>query len=111
MGAFVAVASTRQAPPGRSVAVMLDGLSIAIFNLGDEIVAVENKCPHQGAPLAGSPILGRTRVRCALHGWVFDLKGDEENDGLARYPTRVLDDGTIEVSATKIAFENLEFRE
>jgi hypothetical protein len=32
-----------------------------------------------------------------LHGWMFDLRGDEEEDGLKRYPVRQLEDGAIEV--------------
>ncbi len=94
---YVAVAAARQIPVGRSIGVTVAGQSIALFNMGDEIVAVENSCPHQGAPLAGSPILGKSRVRCALHGWLFDLKGCEDDDGLKRYPARLTDDGTIEV--------------
>ncbi len=94
---YVAVSTARQIPVGRSIGVTVAGRSIALFNMGEEIVAVENRCPHQGAPLAGSPILGKSRVRCALHGWIFDLKGCEDDDGLKRYPARFAGDGTIEV--------------
>jgi nitrite reductase/ring-hydroxylating ferredoxin subunit len=95
---FQRVARAEQVPPGRSVGVTVCGQPVAIFNLGDELIAVENRCPHQGAPLAGSPILGKSRVRCMLHGWLFDLRGSEEDDGLKRYPVRKLDDGAIEVA-------------
>jgi 3-phenylpropionate/trans-cinnamate dioxygenase ferredoxin subunit len=94
---FQPVARVQQVPPGRSVGVTVCGQPVAIFNLGDELIAVENRCPHQGAPLAGSPIVGKSRVRCMLHGWLFDLRGSEEDDGLKRYPVRQLEDGAIEV--------------
>ncbi len=94
---FEAAARADQIPPGRAVGVTVCGQPVAIFNLGDEFIAVENRCPHQGAPLSGSPILGKSRVRCMLHGWMFDLRGNEEDDGLKRYPVRHLDDGSIEI--------------
>ena len=37
---------------GRSVRV--NEREIAIFNLGDRFIAVENQCPHRGGPLAGA---------------------------------------------------------
>jgi nitrite reductase (NADH) small subunit len=49
---------------GRSVKV--GGHDLAIFNLGDRFVAVENRCPHRGGPLADG-ILSGTTVVCPLH--------------------------------------------
>ena len=87
--AFVEVASAEDIPPGRSFGYQVAGVPIALFNLEGEFIAVENRCPHQGAPLAGSPILSQGRVRCMLHGWLFKLRGCEEDDELKRYPTKV----------------------
>jgi nitrite reductase (NADH) small subunit len=42
--------------------------SIALFNLGKRFVAVENRCPHGGGPLADG-IVGGTTVTCPLHNW------------------------------------------
>ena len=78
--AFVEVASAEDIPPGRSFGYQVAGVPIALFNLEGEFIAVENRCPHQGAPLAGSPILSQGRVRCMLHGWLFKLRGGEEDD-------------------------------
>jgi nitrite reductase (NADH) small subunit len=55
---------------GRSVA--LDGVEIALFNLGDRFAAVQNECPHQGGPLCDGIVSGATVV-CPLHNWRFDL--------------------------------------
>jgi nitrite reductase (NADH) small subunit len=55
---------------GRSVHVV--GHSIAIFNLGDRFLAVENRCPHRGGPLADG-ILAEGAVVCPLHAWKVDL--------------------------------------
>jgi len=45
--------------------VRLGGRDIAIFNLGDRFLAVDNRCPHKGGPLsrASSPAR-RSSVRC-----------------------------------------------
>ena len=52
--------------------VKLDGRDIAIFNLGDRFVAIDNECPHQGGPLCDGIVSGTTVV-CPLHGWKIDL--------------------------------------
>ena len=46
----------------------LGSRSIALFNLGERFVAVENRCPHGGGPLADG-IVGGTTVTCPLHNW------------------------------------------
>jgi nitrite reductase (NADH) small subunit len=55
---------------GRSVQV--SGHDLAIFNLGDRFLAVENRCPHRGGPLADGIVSGHTVV-CPLHAWKVDL--------------------------------------
>ena len=55
---------------GRSVQV--GGHNLAIFNLGDRFLAVENSCPHRGGPLADGIVSGSTVV-CPLHAWKIDL--------------------------------------
>jgi len=51
---------------GRAVALG-DG-EIAIFNLGDRFVAVDNACPHRGGPLCDGIVSGAS-VTCPLHGY------------------------------------------
>jgi len=59
---------------GRSVQVA--GHTIAIFNLGDRFLAVENNCPHRGGPLSDGIVSGRTVV-CPLHAWKIDLESGQ----------------------------------
>jgi nitrite reductase (NADH) small subunit len=59
---------------GRSVQVA--GHEIALFNLGDRFLAVENSCPHRGGPLSDGIVSGRTVV-CPLHGWKIDLESGQ----------------------------------
>jgi nitrite reductase (NADH) small subunit len=56
---------------GRSVKVGVR--DIAVFNLGDRFLAVDNRCPHNGGPLADGIVSGTTVV-CPLHAWKIDLE-------------------------------------
>jgi len=56
---------------GRSVRI--GDNEIAIFNLGDRYVAVDNACPHRGGPLSDGIVSGDTVV-CPLHGWKMSLE-------------------------------------
>jgi nitrite reductase (NADH) small subunit len=70
---------------------------LAIFNLGDRFVAVENRCPHEGGPLADGIVSG-CAVVCPLHAWRVRLdSGHVDRPGGAacvrRFATRV--DGDV----------------
>ena len=50
---------------------------IAVFRtLGDEVFAVDDRCPHKGGPLSQGIVHGRS-VTCPLHNWVIDLASGE----------------------------------
>ena len=79
---------------GRSVTI--GGDEIAIFNLGDRFVAVDNVCPHRGGPLCDGIVSGASVV-CPLHGYKICLEtGKVLKPDLAvcvdTYPVRVEDD-------------------
>jgi nitrite reductase [NAD(P)H] small subunit len=59
-------------PPREGRSVAINGLELAIFNLQDRFVTIENQCPHKGGPLCDGIVSGTTVV-CPLHGWRFDL--------------------------------------
>ncbi len=87
---------------GRSVRLGDD--EIAIFNLGDRYVAVDNSCPHRGGPLCDGIISGDTVV-CPLHGWRISLDTGEvlKPDVCVKvgtYPVSV-EDGVIRVLYSK----------
>jgi nitrite reductase (NADH) small subunit len=56
--------------------VQLGSASIAIFNTGQGFLAVENRCPHGGGPLADG-IVGGATVTCPLHNWRICLESGE----------------------------------
>jgi nitrite reductase (NADH) small subunit len=53
--------------------VVIGNRSIAVFNLGARFLAVDNRCPHRGGPLADGIVTG-DNVVCPLHGWKIDLQ-------------------------------------
>jgi nitrite reductase (NADH) small subunit len=76
-------------PSGAAKIVPFGNLSIGIFKLNDGYYALLNVCPHKGAALCEGPICGTTKmtdktefvyeragelVRCAWHGWEFDIR-------------------------------------
>jgi nitrite reductase (NADH) small subunit len=69
---WVRVTGTDTIPLLEGRAVDLGGLEIALFNLGERYLAVENRCPHQGGPLADGIVAGGTVV-CPLHAWKIRL--------------------------------------
>ena len=73
-GKLVAVARAEELPDGRGATVELEGgRELALYNVAGRFYAVENFCPHKGAPLAEGNLCGHT-VECDWHGWRFDVR-------------------------------------
>lgn len=48
-------------------------VDIAVFRTaGDDVFALEDRCPHKGGPLSQGIVHGR-KVTCPLHGWNIEL--------------------------------------
>lgn len=65
---WIRITSVQNIPVREGRAVKIGGREIAVFNLGDRIAAIENRCPHSGGPLCDGIVSGTTVV-CPLHGW------------------------------------------
>ena len=64
-------------PPSACISYELpDGSDLAIYNVDGEFYAIENSCPHRGAPLTEGVLCGHI-VECGLHGWQFDVRSGE----------------------------------
>ena len=73
-GELVTVGRVEDVPEGRGATVELkSGAQLALFHVAGSFYAVENTCPHRGAPLADGNLCGTT-VECDWHGWRFDLR-------------------------------------
>ncbi|MBW0102414.1 Rieske (2Fe-2S) protein [Pseudonocardia sp. KRD291] len=104
------VCATEDLPPGSRVVVSVDRIEIGVFNIGGELVAIRNRCPHAGAPMCDGLLTGTVVsdgpqqrrwahdgeiLRCPWHGWEFKLpEGRSLVDPpylLSTYEVRVLD--------------------
>ncbi|HEX5709383.1 MAG TPA: non-heme iron oxygenase ferredoxin subunit [Pyrinomonadaceae bacterium] len=73
-GELVTVGRVEDVPEGRGATVELNGgKELALYHTGGRFYAVENFCPHRGAPLADGELIGES-VTCDWHGWRFDLR-------------------------------------
>jgi nitrite reductase (NADH) small subunit len=70
---WIRTARCEDIPLREARSVRLGGRDIAIFNLGDRFLAVDNRCPHKGGPLAEGIVSGATVV-CPLHAWKVNLE-------------------------------------
>lgn len=66
---------------------------VAIFRTaGDEVFALDDRCPHKGGPLSEGIVHG-AQVTCPLHNWVFDLSTGQaqgaDTGQVTTYPVRV----------------------
>jgi nitrite reductase/ring-hydroxylating ferredoxin subunit len=102
MGRHV-VATTSEIAPGGNKVVTLEGREIVVFHVNGRFFALLNRCPHEGAPLARAACVAhlssdepgqfkRTRVgevlRCAWHGWEFDMRTGQSYCDPARVRVR-----------------------
>jgi nitrite reductase (NADH) small subunit len=104
---WIRIATTDSFPRREGRAVAVGGRELAIFNLGDRFLAVENRCPHQGGPLADGIVSGCTVV-CPLHAWKVRLDtGTVDRPAAAdacvhTFSTRV-EDGIVMVQLPAVA--------
>lgn len=83
-------------------AVEVDGTTIALFFIRGRVYALDDTCIHEQRQLSkGAVLFGK--VVCPGHQWKFDPETGlpEGQEGCQpTYPTRVTDDGTVEVCLT-----------
>ena len=67
---------------------------VALFRVGERVFAVDNRCPHEGYPLAEGKVDDACALTCNWHNWKFRLEDGEcllGGDHLRAYPARVED--------------------
>src|SRR5690242_2285780 len=81
---------------GRVRSVTVDGRTVALARCGAGLGALENRCPHQGAPL-GEGSIENGWLRCPWHGYDYNpLTGQPPegfSDGVAAYEVDERADG------------------
>lgn len=104
MGSYQPVCRIEQLPDGQGRAFVVNDQVIGLFRIGDEVHALDDRCPHAGASLSRGYVEGDV-VRCRIHHWGFRLCDgvyvDENRPSCnARsIPVRVVD-GQVEVAVS-----------
>ncbi len=94
---WIRIASRDSIPLREGRAASIGDRDIALFNLGDRFLAVDNRCPHRGGPLADG-IVAADAVVCPLHAWKICLESGsvrrpaDAADCIRTYPTKVESD-------------------
>ena len=98
-GQVVTVGRVDDVPEGRGATVeLLNGTELALYNTGGQFYAIENFCPHKGAPLADGRLSGHT-IECDWHGWRFDVRTGEclnTSSAVETYEV-IIEDGWIKI--------------
>ncbi len=102
MSSWLDVASTAELTPGTRRVVDMDGVAVAVFNLGGEYFAIQDICPHDGGELANGELEGEVIV-CPRHGARFSIKtgtvlGPPAYEDIRTFQVRVAD-GRVQVMA------------
>jgi toluene monooxygenase system ferredoxin subunit len=83
---------------GDMTSVTVEGENVLLINVGGQVRAYANTCPHQAGPLDEGDFDGETLI-CARHLWEFDADTgcgiNPDNARLTVFGCKVVDDGTI----------------
>lgn len=97
---YTRVGQVGEVPEGEGRPFEVEGRMIAVFLHEGTYYAMDDCCPHQGAPLSDGLLCDKT-VTCSWHGWRFSLDDgqwlDSPRTSVATYPVRVVGD-QIEVA-------------
>jgi len=95
---YVEVARLADIPDDEGICVAVGEIKVALFKYDGEVFALNNVCPHQGAPLHEG-FFDDGIVTCPLHAWDFDVRTGKvvgSTERAASYPVRIRGD-SIEV--------------
>jgi nitrite reductase (NADH) small subunit len=93
MAQWVKVCALAEAPrAGQAMEADAAGVGICLANVGGELSALDNWCPHRRGPLGQGWVEGGSVV-CPWHSWTFNVKtGEAEfpvHERVAVFPVRV----------------------
>jgi 3-phenylpropionate/trans-cinnamate dioxygenase ferredoxin component len=100
MGNWHDVTADGEIAPGGFALLETDDLVAAVFNVDGKLYAIEDVCTHDGAELAGGPLVGDQLV-CPRHGARFCLRTGRALTppayaAVRTFPVRVKD-GRVEI--------------
>jgi len=109
------VAKASELTPGTRKLVTIEGKAVLVLNVGGELFALSDTCPHKGASLSGGLLTGLVRsaapgcydytrsgemLRCPWHGWEYDIRTgrsycDPRRMRLMSFPVTVADGASL----------------
>ena len=101
VGQFQPLCQLDELSDGQGRSFVVNDQVIGLFRIGNEVYALDDRCPHAGASLAHGYVEGDV-VRCRIHHWGFRLcdgsyvDEDRPNCNARSIPVRVVS-GTVEV--------------
>jgi 3-phenylpropionate/trans-cinnamate dioxygenase ferredoxin subunit len=100
MADSVRVARVAELPTGRGKRVTVNGIPVALFRIGGEVFAIDDRCTHAEASLAEGEFAGE-EITCPLHFACFNVRTGQcvsppADEDVRRYETRIVD-GFVEV--------------
>ena len=84
---------------GRGREFVIAGRIVALFKVGEDVVALDGICPHAGGPLAQGMVRNEV-VTCPWHGWQYQVRTGQHqlNPRICVESFRVtVDDGKVYV--------------
>lgn len=91
---FVRVAALRDVQAEGCLSVQVEGHNLALFIYGDQVYAVDNRCPHMGFPLHRGTVRDGI-LTCHWHHARFDLASggtfDQWADDVRAFPVEIRD--------------------
>lgn len=96
---WFSVAAADSLALGQCRTVEVQGRQLVLVHVGEDFHALDNLCPHRGAPMGAGYLEGNT-LYCPMHGWDFNVTtgacGVRPDRPLVRYPVRV-ENGEVQV--------------
>jgi 3-phenylpropionate/trans-cinnamate dioxygenase ferredoxin subunit len=100
MANWLDVAGADELTSGSRRVIDMDGVAVAVFNLGGEYFAFQDICPHDGGELANGELEGDVII-CPRHGARFSIRtgavlGPPAYEDVRIYSVRVFE-GKVQV--------------
>ncbi|HEY9885776.1 MAG TPA: Rieske 2Fe-2S domain-containing protein [Vampirovibrionales bacterium] len=95
MNEYIEVADLKDLDDTEGKPIKIKNLALALFKLpSGEVYAIEDSCPHIGAPLHNG-LIENGHVTCLWHSWCFNLDTGESSNcpgvKIKTYTTKIKD--------------------
>jgi len=71
---FRRVADAASLWPGEMKGILVDATRVLLLNVGGDVRAYEDSCPHRGVALSCGTLEASGTLTCAMHLWQYDAR-------------------------------------